>query len=514
MYLLLLSVFLSFFSTSIMSCLALGIEITFWVAPIVSLAVIVLFLQMIIRTKNIQDDATIIFSAGAIGGMVGLSVCFSWPTLYFLHKNVFLSWIEFPLMFSAMIGLLIIAAGSLALLLAHGLRQYFTRYESAKFPTVDLVKAMIYPNDESSFAAMVVGLLASFAWSCIAVLFRASLKGFWLLQAHTAPTLISMGFVAGHLISWPLFIGMGLRFVTLFGLRDYVWPEITEDDFMLTFSLGVLLSLICLSVYALVKKTLYWLYNQNQKLNLFSLRFFFKNMRMAIFAIFTIVVCLMAFQSWHITFLQALYLLFSVSIATTIIAYVFAEVGVLDLPNFGSFIVVPFFYFFSVSAESALIAFVFCTICMGMVVTLLFSWRLSVLTSISYERLLRYQLLGFVVAVISIGMLIWWYVTFLKLGDKSLFSDQALLQERFITLTIQGNGILLLGFLSGTVLYLLVADVSIVIAGCMMSFSVVMWLVAAGFLAKFIKNRERFYPVCFGMYASHAIWLFIQSLLL
>lgn len=512
LYLSLLSIFLSFFSTCIMSYLALGIEITFWVAPIISLAVVIVFLHLL-RAKNIQDNAVIILSAGSIGGIVGLSFGFSWPTLYYLHKNIFLSWAQFPALFAIMIGLLIIAAGCLALLLTYSLQQYFKLYNEATFPTVTFVASMIYSSENSGFAGMVIGLAMSFIWSGIALFFRTSLHGFWLLQVHTIPTLISMGFVAGHLIAKPLCIGMGLRFVSLFGLKRYFWKGAQDVDFMLTFTLGMLFALICLSIVVLLKRALR-LMQVSKYHTAFLSCFLFGHMRTIVFTMITVCLCYLVFQSWHIDFLQTLYILVSASIATVIVAYIFGEVGVLDLPNFGSFIVVPFLYLFSVSSESALIAFVFCTVSMGLVVTLLFSWKLSVSSGVSYSRLLRYQILGFVVAVISIGFLIWWYITFFKLGYRPLFSEQAMLQERFMTLVVHDYSIWLLGFFTGAVLYFVVADLSIVIAGCMMSFSVIGWLVVAGILANFIQKRERFYPVCFGVYASHAIWLFIQALLL
>ena len=513
MLLFLFSIILSFVSTCLMSYLALGIEVTFWVAPICSLIAVFIFLQLS-QNKFAKEYSVIALAAGSIGGMIGLSIGFSWPTLYFLHKRIFLSWMESPVCFASMIGFLVAAAGFFAAILAYCLRQYLIIKGKLNFPTVSIVNSIIYQNRKLNIVMMSSGIAVSFIWSSIAILFRASLHGFLLLQIHTIPTLITMGFVAGHLIAKPLFIGMLLRFLALFGTRDNFFYDIEDDSFILTFALGMLFALIVLSVCMLLKNLLIWLYFNSKNLEKFKIVESFKNRYFWLFSMFVLLFCYFVLQYWNITLFQQCYILIALSFATMIVAYIFGQVGVLDLPNFGSFIIIPFFYLFSVSSEVSLIAFIFCTICMGLVINILFSWKLADLSKISFVRLVKYQTLGFIVAVVSIGFIIWWYATVLNLGSNPLFSEQSLLQERFITLAVYDYRIFLLGFFSSAILYFLFDDVSIIIAGCMMPFSVAVWLIFAGSLSYLVKNRIKYYPFCFGIYASHAIWLFVQALLL
>jgi hypothetical protein len=185
--LVLASIVLSFLSTCIMSYLAVSIEVTFWVAPIVSLAVI-----MIARQRWSKESAVILLAAGSLGEMIGLSLGFSWPTLYFLHKHIFLTWMEYPVLFAGMIALLVIAAGSLAGIIAYRLRPYLIQVRDLPFPTVRLVHDMIYQPRRVDNGMMTKGLLVSGLWSATALVFRKSLQGFWLLQIHTIPTLLSI----------------------------------------------------------------------------------------------------------------------------------------------------------------------------------------------------------------------------------------------------------------------------------------------------------------------------------
>lgn len=523
-----LSCVLSFVSTCVMSYLALGIEITFWVAPILSL-IVVLTLLHFRDGKLAQEWAVMLLAAGSVGGMIGMSVGFSWPTLYFLHKKIFLAWMHSPIMFATMIALLVIAAGCLAIAIVTITRPYFVHERAMRFPTAQVVYSMMYHDAQShKFMMMLKGVLASFAWSGTALLMRARLYGFWLVQVHTVPTLLGMGFVAGSLVTKPLLIGMIVRQLVLYGVKGVLFTGIVDEDFILIFCLGMLLALIVLSLATLGKH----LYNFLP--NLFSLAqsakaekrgggevspvWFivqsFTHKISLVLCVIAAVICYVVLHSWQITIWQQLYVVFAVSIACMIVAAIFGEVGVLDLPNFGSFIAVPFGYLFYVTAESNLIVFIFATICMGLVVNILFSWKLADLAKVSFQRLLRYQAIGFVVAVLTIGLVIWWYAESLRLGANPLFSEQALLQEKFITITTYDHNIFWLGFACAALMYFFVADISIVIAGCMMQFSVVSWVVLAGIVAHFVKDRERYYPFCFGLYASHALWLFVQAVLL
>lgn len=508
------SCFLSFVSTCIMSYLALGVEITFWVAPIFSLIVVATLLQFQ-RDKLAQESAVMLLAAGSVGGMIGMAVGFSWPTFYFLHKNIFLHWMASPLIFSIMVGLLVIVAGGLAFAIAMITKSYFLQDRDMRFPTAQVVYRMIYQDQRSNrFVMMLKGVAASFAWSAIALLLRVRLYSALLVQAHTVPTLLGMGFVAGHTVTVPLFLGMVLRLLILYGVKGWLFKSMVDEDFVLTFALGMLCSLIVISLCRLIMHLYSVFYkkikNVNDSFVVSVVRYRSGLILYGMMMLFSYIVL----HHWNIGPLPFVYIIIAISIACVIVASIFGEVGVLDLPSFGSFIAIPAGYLFSISKESNLIVFVFGTVCVGLLINILFSWKIADLAKISFNRLLKFQMLGFAVAVASIGLIIWWYAYRLKLGGSPLFSEQALLQEEFITLSGYDHKIFLCGFVSAAMLYFFISDMSIVIAGCMMQISIVAWIVTAGALSYFIKNREQYYPFCFGLYASHALWLFVQALLL
>lgn len=509
----LLSIILSFISTCVMSYLAVSIEVTFWVAPVVSLALIMGLLQLV-RQKLSKESVVYLLAAGSLGEMIGLSLGFSWPTLYFLHKNIFLTWMESPTAFAGMITLLVLAAGGLAGIVAYILRPYLINGQDLPFPTARLVHNLISQTRCVDNGMMIKGFLLSGIWSSTALFFRGTLQGFWLLQVHTIPTLLSMGFVAGHLVAKPLIIGAFIRFFALHGLKDLFFCNAQSESFVLTFALGMLFVVIGHSLIVLLREFCFWMYHHRLSLSVSIMSHCMRKHYGWLFSFLAMLVCCIILHHWHMTFLQQSYLVFACSVACVIVSFIFARVGVLDLPNFGSFVVVPLGYMFYVSSQMLLIAFVFSTICLGLVINLLFSWKIADIARISFRSILKFQLVGFVVAAVSVGFVIWWYVSVLNFNADTLFSSQALLQEKFITLAAYDLRVLLLGFMCAITLYFVTADVAIVIAGCMMNFSVVGWLVLAGFIAYFTKDREKYYPFCFGIYASHAIWLFVQAMLL
>lgn len=507
----LLSTVLSFVSTCIMSFLAITVEVTFWVAPIVSLAMVIILSQVRPISK---EHMLSLLAAGSLGEMVGLSVGFSWPTLYFLHKDVFFAWMKAPVFFAGMVALLVFAAGGLAAIVAYALRPYLIDQKGAPFPTARLVYDLLYKVRQFNDQMILKGFLISGVWSFLALLFQKRLQTFWLLQVHAIPTFLSMGFVAGHVVVLPLFAGMLIRLFVLFCLNKIFFCDAQPESFVLTFALGMLFVVIGHSLIILLKKLYSWVRNYMVIKTYSKIEQYVRTRYNWIFVIVALLFCYFVLNYWHMTIWQQFYLVIACAIACMIVASIFASVGVLDLPNFGSFVVVPLGYLFYVSSQKLLIAFVFSTICLAVIVNLLFLWKLADFAQVSYEKFLKFQVLSFIVAAFSVGFIIWWYASVLNLNAQTVFSSQALLQEKFMTLAIYDWRIFILGFACALGLYFVIEDMAMVIAGCMMDFSVVGWLVLAGVIAYLVKDREKYYPFCFGIYASHAIWLFIQAILL
>jgi len=512
-FLVFLSIILSFTSTCLMSYLAMAITIAPWVAPVFVMVLMILLLQ-VVNKEWFKHHVVVGIAAGSLGGMVGMCLGLTWPSLYFLHKETFLLWMQSPWKFAGTISLLVFAAGSFAFLIANFLRYHLIVECDLKFPMSRLVHDIVYvDNQRRGVMMMLNGLVVSSSWNIFTWIARVPFHAY-TSQLHTIPIFLSIGFVAGQLITIPLFIGLCSRIVALTFLKNDFFQMVKEQEFILTFSSGMLLGLVSIVVLSYLLKVfknktgiaggdLALLVSRVLKHRLYLGCLFF-----------SVLLCCAVLYSWNVSWIQQLYVLISLFFLCSVVAFIVGEVGVVEVQSFVNFIILPFTYFFFVSSMSALVIIVFCTVCVGVVVDLFFSYKLAHLAKIPYMRILKYQLLGFFVAATCVGFILWWYIYVFKLGSTHLLAEQALSQEILITFANYNYKILAMGFAYVAVLSFFCKEILVIIGGIMMPVSMSFWLILAGGFSYFIKKREQFYPFWFGVYASHSLWMIIRVLML
>mgnify|MGYP003342599432 CR=1 FL=1 len=251
MMLALSSLIVTLMTTMVMSYLAIGIEITFWVAPVVSL-LFVLLMSFLLKNRFLAEDKFLLFSAASMGEMIGLSVGFSWPTLYFLHKKIFVDWMHTPYFLTKMIGALVLVAGVYAYVIAYFLySRVMIDKQEYPFPTVSVAVDLLRYKSYELFM-MIRGVVASCLWAMGAMWYQSRLGEFGLLQMHTVPTLLSMGFMSGHMITKPLLIGMMSRLAVLIVVDDIYFASPASEHVMLTFALGMVMAVVVFSLKHLI----------------------------------------------------------------------------------------------------------------------------------------------------------------------------------------------------------------------------------------------------------------------
>src|SRR5436190_21670904 len=111
----LLSIFLSFFSTAVMSYVSLATPIGPWIAP--TLVCIALLISQLTSTIT-STVITRALCAGSLGGIIATACAFSFPTLYFLDKSLFDTWMKQPYFFCSILSCFCFLAGYFGLLVA------------------------------------------------------------------------------------------------------------------------------------------------------------------------------------------------------------------------------------------------------------------------------------------------------------------------------------------------------------------------------------------------------------
>jgi len=494
-----------------MSYVAMAIVMAPWVAPVVAVVLMILLLPFL-PYNWFKRYVIIGIAAGSIGGMVGMCLGLTWPSLYFLHKDMFLLWMGTPWKFAGRVALLVFSAGSFAFLIAHFLRKHLIVEHKLRFPMSQLVHNIVFiDNRQSGFMMMLNGVVASSSWNIFTWIARGPLK-VYLTQFHTIPVLLSIGFVAGQSITIPLFVGIVSRILSINIINDRFFMAVKQQEFILTFSAGMLLAVICMGILFFLKT----LYNKQSLMQSHFVELMYRayeNYFYRVSFLGSVVLCCVALSVWEVSWIQQLYILLTLFALCNAVSMILGRVGVIDIQGFISFMILPFTYFFFAPSYSVLFVIAFATVCLGLVVDLLFSYKLAHLAKIPHMQMLLYQAIGFVTAASAVGFVLWWYINSFKLGSSYLLAQQALSQEIFITFSNYNYHILFLGFLVTWMLSFICADLLVVIGGFVMPVSMSFWLVLAGSLSYIINKREKYFPFCFGVYASHSVWMVARALL-
>ncbi len=496
-----------------MSYLAMSTQLGPWVAPV--FVVVCMVLAMPLTSKNwFKKYVVVTIAAGSMGGMVGMCLGLTWPSFYFLHQQTFSESMKSPVLFASGISVFVLCAGVLAFLMTYFFKDYLIVQRRLPFPMSKLIHDVVCINDaRSSQVMMAQGIVASSAWNMFLWAQRVMLSPY-VVMLHMIPMLVSIGFVAGRLSAVSLLIGMASRKCVLYGIRNQYFLTSSDKEFMVTFCSGIFVALI--SAQAL----LYLLRNKGRVYQAFTLSGFFERVaklcqvrHTRLLLVAGIVLPMILLHVCNVSWLAQMYLFIVLLLVTYYVSVIVAKIGVVDLSVFVWVILLPLAYFASDNQLTGVVSvMVFSMLCVGLVVDLLFSYKLAELSDIAYVRILRYQLLGFVVALVSSGFILWWYAHNFQLGSSELLAQSAQEFNVMIEFGTYDHRIVVLGFIFGLIMRLFVPEALVVVGSMLMTTSVTMWLVIAGAFSYLVKDRERFYPFWFGVYASHALWMMIWAL--
>lgn len=505
--LILLSMFFSCASTFVMSFLAMSTELGPWVAPVFVVVSMVLIMP-IVSKKWFRQHVIITIIAGSMGGMVGICLGLTWPTFYFLHQDAFMASMKSPILFAGSISLFVLCAGMLAFLIAYFLKDYMIVTRSMHFPMSRLVHDIVYVEKWSAGQLMMVyGLSVSSTWNLFLLLQRAWLYPY-AIQLHMIPMLVSIGFVAGGGSSVYLATGMVLRKLSLYGFKNNFFVNYSDNEFMVRFCSGIFLSLLVSHVFLFLVKSRRGLYKSILTSGFFALFFdlYKKKYLLALFAL-SILGAILLLHAWDNSWSSQLYVLAALVVACYYVSCVVGQIGAVELGVFVWLVILPFSYAAKVGSDGIVAIAVFSMLCIGLVVDLLFSYKLAQLSDISYRRVLKYQLLGFIVSLVTVGFIMWWNIYTFHLGSVELMAQSSKEFDLLVKVGTYSYEVVLLGFAFGLILRRFVQETIVVIGAMLMSATITFWLVFAGLFSYFIKNEKRYYPFWLGVYASHALWM-------
>lgn len=524
-----ISIALSLFSTTVMSYVALATPIGPWIAP--TLVFIVLLLSKAIIRIGTTSMAYAV-SAGSIGGIMATACAFSFPTIYFLDPALFNTWMGSPLFFGCMLGSFSFLAGAFGLLVADISEKTLIDTQNLSFPVGQLVHKMIIAQDQIRKA---YELMAGF---CMAAIFSFLQGGFLLTHAlvpksvtllpslqlsifslprmvinlDIAPMIWAIGFVTGHVIALPLAVGACANVVLLTPVQRSFFSYLSSMEFTLAFCSGIVFFITVMSIISMPKQIIDGIRNGIAKINKNASVMTFVHTRDLLLSAIT-AIGMIAFLSyfkfpWYVQF----YLIICTAITTYQIAAIAGRIGLALLGRFATFVMVPAMLIFNINYVHMVLIATFVEIAGGVAADVLFGRKLAQLADVSRVTMRKYQLLGLVIASMSIGAIFWLLINHFGLGSPELFAYRAQSRQLLIQAKHFDYVVVAVGALFGLCLQQIRLNPMLVLGGLLMPLDITFGLVAGGLLAVMSSQKEEWYPFWSGIFASNSLCMLLRAI--
>lgn len=506
--LLFLTIFFSALSTSMMNYLVMQLPLGPWVGPLFVVVCMVCLIPIVSR-KWFQDHAIVTICAGSIGGMVGLGLGMTVPSFYFLYPGEFLIWLQHPIQFAGVISLLVLCAGAMAFLIAYVIKDHLIVDELLPFPMSKVVYDIVSVDRYSDMHRLMwTGIGISSVWNLMLIgcktLMRVSMMSY-----HMIPMLLALGFVAGDLITVPIIIGLINRMFAIRVLRIY-FDHIHDKEFLILFCLGMLFVYM---VHSAVTMLIQYFKNNDASLPT-RLKLHMKNPYIVVLFMTVLGMSSAALHLLGVGWYEQLLVFPLLCIIGFNIAKLVGEVGVVSIDGFvWCFLLILMYACTAVLPLNLLLVALFVSVCLGMVIDLTFSYKLAHLAGVAYRRILTYQLVGFSVAVVLSGIIMWYYAQSFDHESLKFLAFQAQDLDALINFGSFNYQLFLCGMAAGLLILLAGQRLLVVIGATLFAPTEGVCLIVAGLLTYFVADRKKYFPLCFGMYASHALWMMLWAIM-
>lgn len=547
------------FSILILSYISIATALGPWIAPLIVL-VSGLFYRFFLPLQNSEErhrELALIQTVGTAGGLIAVGVGFTYPTLYFLDKDLFLSIVKNPTSLAFSLGAIVFAAGSLGMLLGRLMAVKAIYTENYAFPVSALVVKTITSQEQQSQARWLMWGAGFTTLACIVrdgimwgkrvvmpALLPKQIAFFpsWfgrecVMTFNLLPMWLAIGFTTGFSIILPLFVGMISKYFVLFPLNHHseylsysFFNPLTTENFTLAFASGMvlfeLLNGIILRPHNAWKVIRRWARVDFERLRAL---FLFHNYKKADSEVFVVhgervypflekgweliepavflLVSFFVLHSFGFSLLAQLFLVTSTVIVTYQIALLAARIGLVPFGRFVTFVMLPALLFFNLTPLQLIMMCVFVSVSCAVASNLLFSYKIGQLTGIGFRRVYRYHWLGLMVTVLALGFCLWLLFNHLDIGSPEFFAQRAQARALLIKSLDFDWRVLVLGAGYGAVLGMFALSPTMVFGGLLMPNSIILGLSAGACLTLLYKNPKEEFPFWSGVFAAESLWL-------
>lgn len=526
-YAFLVSIFLSIFSTTVMSYISMAAPIGPWIAPTLVLCASLLF-SWVRSKESFTTTVALVTAAGSVGGIIATAFAFSFPAIYFLDSATFNRWLGNPWYFAQIMTGLSLAAGSFGIWIANLYEDDLIQVQQLPFPIGQLIYKMISAgNQVRKGIELVVGFVSAtiisilqdglffkgFVPKAITLLHARSLSviSIPLLRFDLWPMLWAIGFVTGHVIAIPLLVGAISKIIIIDPLNNVFFPSLNSMDFVLAFCSGMVLAGAALgflfSPQALWNSLKKYVDKNNTAYN-FSR--YTKNI--LIQGLITILICMGYLSYFGFGSLPIALLLLASGICSYQLGEIAGKMGLAPLGRYATFVMVPAMLLFKLNAVQIIIIATFVEIAGGVTADILFSRKMARLAHISRNKIMWYQYLGLLASSLCIGVVFWLFISHLHLGSDTLFAYKAQSRALLVNAKQFNYFVLALGVLFGLFLKQIKMNPALVLGGLLMPLNLSLGLIVGGLLTLLTNNKEEYFPFWSGVFAANSIWMLIKAL--
>lgn len=529
----LLSLFLSFFSTTVMSYISMATPIGPWIAP--TLVLLLLVISKFLRKTLLKEEIVLPVVAGSVGGIMATACGFSFPTLYFLNPILFNEWLLHPFFFSVTLSFLTLSSGLLAFWISDVVSFSLLLQKDLSFPIAQLIGGMIAKQDQELHArklslgcflswivaAVSSGLSAlSCSFSAVIPVMQKYTVGVFTIPAlmidlDIAPMLLAIGYVTGHVIALPLFVGVCSRILFIDPCATIFFSDLSFMEVSMAFCSGIVLVGASVDLFAVLKQSFYGMQKRTKNHVVLVLKNLLNLISFSKIAFFLFVLTLFfgGFLYFEFPWYVILYLMGATIICSYQMTVIAGRVGLAYLGRFATFVMVPALLLFSVNDVHVVFIAATVELTGGMMVDFLCGKKVGLLCDVDLNKVRKYQLLGLITSSIVIGFVFYNLLTAWPLGSGHLFAYKAQSRQLLINARFFDMRLLALGALYGWVLRRIKINPGLVLGGLLMPVATSLMLVAGGFFVTRSKQKDAGVSFWSGVFTGNSLWIFVRAFL-
>lgn len=515
------------FSTTVMMYISMAVPIGPWIGPTLVLFVVPL-VKLLSKKKDVLKKTVNVVAGGSIGGIMATAIGFTLPTLCFADHDAFMYWLQAPYLFVFSMGFFTLAAGLIGYIVADRVQDEVFDEQKLSFPIGLLMFQAVNAHDnpqqskEIGFSLTLSGLF-SVAQDYLYGLGYHFVKSFSLTPAFSIsyffipaiicdvwPMVWSIGFIAGHLMAIPLFIGMVLKIFVLSPVHNYCFSMLSIIDFMLSFCSGIVVAGTASGLWRMVKKI-----NINSLCDKARLRFFVDKIEYNAFDILLLIVGIVflfgIFIWWDFSLFSGAFIIFCTLLCAYQLVLIGGAIGLAPLGRFATFVMVPAMLLFELNAQHLVLLSLFVQVSGGVAVDVLFGRKMAQLARCDMRDIRLAQIVGVILSAFVAAAAFYWLVNCFTLGSDQLFAYKAQMRALLLNVHTFRFDLVVYGAMMGLLLKQFKCNPALVLGGILMPINLIIGLLFGAGIAKLVGKVEQWSHVASGIFSGASLWMLIRG---